>query len=193
MKVPSYNKENRKNGGNFEPLPKGNYVCKIMSVEEVTYKNGNRGIKVSFDIAEGEYKDFYTKKYQDDDREDKKWSMDAVYYVSIPYDNCPAYVTDGYDTFWGNVEDSNHGYVWTGDEKTAKGKTFGGIFRIEQTEYNGKIYDHTKLFRTRIAQDVRDGKITFIPKDKLIGGSSSSSNDDDFIQVPEGSATDLPF
>ena len=172
-------------------LPKGNYVCKIMGIEEVTSQKGNKGIKVSFDIAEGDYKDFYTKKYQADDREDKKWSPDAVYWISIPYDDCPGYIQDGWDTFWANVEDSNNGYVFNGNEKTVKGKTFGGFFRIEQTEYNGRIYDHTRLAKTCIAQDVRDGKATWSPKDKLIDQSSGSN--DDFIAIPESAPVDLPF
>ena len=62
INVPKYNKKNRKSGAAFERLPKGNYVCKILNVEEVTYKNGKRGIKISFDIAEGDYKDFYIKQ-----------------------------------------------------------------------------------------------------------------------------------
>ena len=115
--------------------------------------------------------------------------MDAVYYLSIPYDDCPGYVQDGWDTFWANVEDSNNGYVFNGDEKKVKGKTFGGFFRIEQTEYNGKIYDHTRLFRTCISQDVRDGKATRVPKDKLIAPSSN----EDFLSVPEDAPVDLPF
>lgn len=191
MKVPQYNKENRKKSGGFEQLPKGNYVCKIMNVEEVTYKNGHTGLKISFDIAEGDYKDFYTNKYQNDDREDKKWSMDAVYWLGIPFDGCEGYVQDGWDTFWANVEDSNNGYVFNGNEKTVKGKTFGGFFRLEQTEYNGKIYDHTRLFRTCIAQDIRDGKATWSPKDKLI--SPSGSSNDDFVGVPEDAPVDIPF
>lgn len=193
MKVPTYNKENRKKaGGNFQQLPKGNYVCKILNAEEMTYKTGKTGIKISFDIAEGEYKDFYANKYRDDDREEKKWPRDAVYYLSIPYDDCPPYISDAYDSFWANVEDSNNGYVWTGDEKSVKGKTFGGIFRLEQSEYNGKIYDHTVLYRSCIAQDIRDGKITWIPKDRTIGPAAGAS-DTGFIDVPAGAPEDLPF
>ena len=193
MKVPSYNKENRKKAGaGFEKLPKGNYVCKIMNIEEVTSVKGKKGIKIYFDIAEGEYTDFYTKKYQEDDREDKKWSGDAVYWLSIPYDGCDGFIQDGWDTFWANIEDSNNGYVFDGNEKKIKGKTFGGIFRMEQTEYNGKIYDHTKLFRTCISQEIRDGKVTWSPKDKLIGTTNAASSDD-FMSIPEGSPVDLPF
>ncbi len=192
MKVPSYNKENRKTYKEFKRLPKGNYVCKIMGIKAVKDKEGHDGIKVSFDIAEGEYADFYSNEYKENDREDKQWSFDASYWLSIPYDGCPGWMTDRWDSFWANVEDSNNGYVFTGDENTVKGKTFGGVFRIEQTEYNGRIYDHTKLYTTRIAQDVRDGKVTYSPKDKTLG-SSASSGSDDFVAVPEDAPIDLPF
>lgn len=196
MKVPSYNKQNRKASGNFEPLPKGNYVCKILNAEEVTYKKGGHGIKISFDIAEGEYKDFYMKKWQEDTREDKKWNMDAVYYLGIPEDGCQAFVQDKWDTFWANVELSNNGYVFTGDEQSVKGKIFGGIFRIEQSTSNdGKtVYDHTKLYRTDIAQNIRDGKVKWVPKDKLASSapaSNSTAASNDFI--PVSGPVDLPF
>ena len=57
INVPKYNKEDRKTS--FEQLPKGAYVCKILNVEEQTSKKGHSMVVVSFDIAEGEYKDFY--------------------------------------------------------------------------------------------------------------------------------------
>ncbi len=193
MKVPSYNKENRKTGGgNFEQLPKGNYVCKIISVAgHTSKKTGKPMVKIAFDIAEGEYKDFYKKRFDEDDREDKKWPGDAVYYMTVPSDGCEAFITEQWDTFWANVEDSNNGYVFTGDENTVKGKVFGGIFRIEQTQVDsGQVYNHTRLFRTRIAQDVRDGKVTWSPKDKLVEYVPSSA---DFVSVPEGLPSDLPF
>lgn len=198
MKVPAYNKANRKNsGGNYEQLPKGNYVCKIMSIAEHTSKTGKAMVKIAFDIAEGEYKDFYKKKFDEDEREDKKWPGDAVYYMTIPDDNTEGFVKDQWDTFWANVEDSNNGYVFTGNEKTVKGKTFGGIFRIEQSQSDsGQIYDHTRLFRTRIAQDVRDGKVTWVPKDKLVDGSAGSGASDDgeaFMAIPDDAPVDLPF
>ena len=64
-------------------------------------------------------------------------------------------------TFWANIEDSNNGYVFSGDEKKTVGKVFGGVFRIEQTEANnGNVYDHTRLAYTRVAQEIRDGKTT---------------------------------
>jgi hypothetical protein len=194
INIPKYNKDNRKVQQEFKQLPKGNYVCKVMNVEETTYKSGKRGLKISFDIAEGEYKDFYTKQYQESTKEDKKWSYDAVYYLSIPFDGCESYIIDGWDTFWANIEDSNNGYIWNGDEKALVGKVFGGCFRIEQSEApNGQIYDHTKLAGTRIAQDIRDGKVTWTPKDKLIEASAPASSDNGFMDIDPNAPIDLPF
>ena len=192
MKVPSYNKANRKTYKEYKPLPKGNYVCKLLKVEEFFSRNGARMLKFAFDIAEGEYKDFYMKQFNEDTRENKKWSADAVYYLTVPTENCEAYVQDGWDTFFGNIEDSNNGFIWDGSSASIPGKTFGGIFRIEQTEYNGRIYDHTRLYRTCIAQEIRDGKATWTPKDKLLEIKSPDGSDG-FIGVPEDAPLDLPF
>lgn len=189
MKVPAYNKDKRKSVKSYEPLPKGNYVCKILNIEEVQTKNGGTSIKIFFDIAEGDYKDFYANKYREDDREDKKWPADAVYWLTIPTDSSEAYIVDNWNSFWANVEDSNNGYKFDGNENTIKGKLFGGIFRIEESVYKGNTYSHTRLFRSAIAQDVRDGKVTWVPKDKM----APKAPDMSFIDVPEGAPSDLPF
>ena len=190
INVPKYNKDNRRK--HFEQLPKGAYVCKIMNIEEAKSKKGQDMVKVYFDIAEGDFKGFYEKQYKDNTSEDKVWSYDATMYLLIPSEGCQPFITERWDTFWANIEDSNNGYVFAGDEKKTRGKVFGGVFRIEQTEANnGNIYDHTRLAYTVIAQDVRDGKITKLPNDKLVGVEGSA---EDFVNnVPESSAEDLPW
>ena len=192
INVPKYNKENRKK--TFEQLPKGAYVCKIMNVEASKSKKGQDMIKISFDIAEGDYKDFYTKQYQSSTSEDKHWSYDAVMYLVIPYDGCEPFVQQNWDTFWADIEDSNNGYVFDGDEKKVVGKTFGGVFRIEQNEgNNGNIYDHTRLAGTRISQDIRDGKVTKLPKDKIVEAAApKTASADGFIDIPQN-AEDYPW
>jgi hypothetical protein len=150
-------------------------------------------IVINFDIAEGEHKDFYKKQYEANENEDKHWSYDAMFYLSVPYEGCKPFITEQWDTFWANIEDSNNGYVFDGNEKKIVGKTFGGVFRLEQTESNnGNIYDHTRLAYTTISQDVRDGKVTKLPKDKLVG--NEPLNSDDFINAGTDSAMeDLPW
>ena len=194
INVPKYNKEDRRTGS-FEQLPKGAYVCKILNVEEQTSKKGHPMVVVSFDIAEGEYKDFYMKQYKADTSEDKHWNYDAVIYLTIPYDGCDAYITKNWATFWADVEDSNNGYVFDGNEETVKGKTFGGVFRIEQTQgNNGNIYDHTRFAWSKIAQDIRDGKIGKLPNDKLVETTAPASADaSGFIDVVPDAEEDLPF
>lgn len=187
MKVPSYNKNNRRK--TFEQLPKDGYVCKILAIEKMKSKKDQDMIKVSFDIAEGDYKDFYAKQFRENTSEDKKWSYDAVMYLVIPYDGCADFISTNWDTFWADIEDSNNGYVFSGDEKTVKGKVFGGLFRIEQTEHNGNIYDHTRLAFTTVAQNIRDKKFK-LPNDKMI---QQNQNQDDFINIPESAEIDLPF
>lgn len=192
INVPKYNKEDRKTVGVFEQLPKGAYVCKIMNIEEKTSKKGKPMVVVYFDIAEGEHKDYYATQYRESESEDKHWSYDAITYLTIPYDGCESFITRNWATFWADVEDSNNGYVFDGNEETVKGKIFGGVFRNEQTEANGgKIYDHTRLAWTKVAQDIRDGKIGTLPKDKLIESKTSVS--DGFIAVSESEEEDLPF
>jgi hypothetical protein len=192
IKVPSYNKDNRKKPTYFSQLPKGAYVCKILHIEERESKKGNPMIVFQFDIAEGEYKDFYKKQYAANENEDKQWSFDATYYLNVPYEGCKPFLTEQWDTFWANIEDSNNGYVFDGNEKKIVGKTFGGVFRIEQTEANnGNIYDHTRLAYTTVSQDVRDGKVTKLPKDKLVGNEPIDT--DAFVNVTSDTAEDLPW
>ena len=196
----SYTKVNRENAiksNGFELLPKGAYVCKILKVAEVENKSGKgKHVEIGFDIAEGEYKDFYMKQFEANTSEDKKWPTDPRYNLGVQDDSSPQWLGQNWDTFWTNVEDSNNGYVFDGDGDKLKNKLFGGLFHNEQSEYNGNIYDHTRLKWTRAAQDVRDGKYGKLPNDKLITAATKSSGkkqDDTFMNVPEGTAEEIPF
>ena len=54
-----------------EKLPAGGYVAKIMDAREVEYSWGSV-LLISFDIAEGEHKDFFKNDYRSQQQEDKK-------------------------------------------------------------------------------------------------------------------------
>lgn len=195
MKVPSYNKENRKK--HFERLPKGNYVCKILNIREGKVYGSKDGIIISFDIAEGEYKDFYKKQYAANTSEDKKWPWVAEYQLVIPTEGGDSRDTTNWDTFWANVEDSNNGYVFDGDEKKVVGKTFGAAFRIRQTQKNGYINDNTVIAWSTIAQDVRDGKVKEASDQLIDTGNGDGNTDiasaDGFMATSPAPAEDLPW
>ena len=174
----------RKEQSSYEPLPKGAYVIKLLNIKEEPNKNGEgTHLKISFDIAEGEYAGFYKKSFESDSREDKKWPGDAIVYITCPDDNSQQYVLDNFNTFMTAVEDSNEGYHWSWDENTLKDKLVGAKFFIEQSKYNGKIYDHTKAKWFIAAQKVRDGKFGKLPNDKLISGGASTGSTD-FVNIP---------
>lgn len=165
MSLPTYNRNNRRKA--FEPLPKDAYVVRILSAKTAETKSGFNQLVIAFDIAEGQYKDFYKAQYDVNSSEDKKWPNDAVFRLTIPYDRCQDYVVTNWDSFFADLEDSNNGFVFNGDEKALKGKLIGAKMHIEQSEYNGKVYDHTRMKWTCVAEDVRKGKAGRLPNDKF--------------------------
>lgn len=191
MALPAYDKAKRKK--TFEQLPKGAYVIKIKDAKEEQNRNGTGShLSIAFDIAEGEYKDIYQRRYEGDANPDKRWPLDAIYYLNVPNDNSQQYIWDNWNTFFADLEDSNNGFVFSGDVKKLKNKLLGGKFAIEQTEYNGNVYDHTRLRWTCVADDVRNGKAGKMPNDKLISKQAAAPSDG-FMDVPLGSADEIPF
>ena len=195
MNLPSYDKSKRKKS--FQALPKDAYVIKIKSAREDTWPSGDRCLRIAFDIAEGEYKDFYQKQFDSNPNEDKKWPMDAVFTLNIPADGSQQYVWDNWNTFFADLEDSNGGFAFGGDLKTLKGKVIGGLFHIRQSENNGTVYDHTVMKWTRPADDVRSGKFGKLPNDKLIEGgkgrTSAATDADGFMVIPDGEDEEFPY
>jgi len=197
MSLPTYDKTKRKKA--YEALPKDAYVIKIMNAKETANKNGSgRHLAIAFDIAEGDYKDFYMEQFNSNTAEDKKWPNDAIYRLTIPDDGAQTFVIDNWNTFFADLEDSNNGYVFNGDTSKLKGKLIGGKFHIEQTEYRGQVYNHTRLRWTCVADDVRSGKaVKNMPNDKLLSDkpsrSAAQTSDTGFMNVPAGSPEEIPF
>ena len=164
--------------GTFTPLPAGGYVCRIMSVEETTAKtSGAPMIKISLDIVEGEYKDYYATMYRNDTRNDKKWNAGAVVNQLVYDTNGNNSTNRGFKTFCTSVEESNPGFnIQWGDKFAAcfKNKLIGVLFRRE--EYmgtDGKTHWSTKANSFRSAQTIREGKFDLIP-DKPLDGTQKT-------------------
>lgn len=192
MSLPTYDKTKRRKS--FQMLPKGAYVITIKSAKEETWPSGDAVVRIAFDIAEGEYKDFYQKQYDSNTNEDKKWPGDAVFNLNVPTDSSQQYVWDNWNTFFADLEDSNNGFVFGGDVKTLKGKLIGGKFHNHQSEYNGNVYDHIQMKWTCPADDVRNGKAGKMPKDKLVANSQpAAKTPDGFMDIPDGAEDELPF
>ena len=194
MALPTYDKSKRKQ--TQQQLPKGAYVVTIKAAKEEPWKKGNgSSLAFCYDIAEGEWKGFYQKRFEGDPSEDKKWPNDAVYRLTIPQTNSEQYVWDNWNTFFADLEDSNNGFVFAGDVKTLKGKLIGAKMHIEQSEYNGNIYDHTRMKWTCVADDVRNNKAGKMPKDKLIEQPKKAvaADSDGFVDIPADMSEEIPF
>ena len=184
----------RKEQIEWEALPKGAYVIKILNVKEEANKTGGgTHLSITFDIAEGEYAGFYKRAFENSKKEDKKWPNDAILYLNCPEDNSEQWIVDNFNKFITAVEDSNEGYHWGWDESTLKNKLVGAKFYIEQSKYNDKIYDHTKAKWFVAAQKVRDGKAGRLPDDKLLSTTSATSSGD-FVNIPDNiKDEEIPF
>lgn len=155
--------------GDFVPLPAGGYVCRIMGVEETASRAGVPMIKISLDIAEGQYKDYFANQYRANTRADKKWSYSAII-NQLVYDTSGNNSTNrGFKTFVTSVCESNQGFnVAWGDGFSAcfKNRLVGVLFGRE--EYIGtdwKTHWSTKALNFRSVKTIRDGGFK-IPADK---------------------------
>ena len=172
-----------------EPLPAGGYVAKILNAEEVSYDWGSV-LLISFDIMEGQYKDFFAKDYKEQDREDKKWR--GTYRLSEPKDDGSE--KDGWtkrtfgNAIW-SVEESNPGYHWDWNEVGLKEKIVGVLFRSREWEMNGNTGWTTECCALASVDDIRQGKYRQ-PKDKPLKTSGASNSN--FMPASDNSG-DLPF
>lgn len=128
------NFEEIKASGEFDPLKPGGYVCTLMEAKDESDKEY---LKVSFDVAEGEFADYYRNLYK---------AMDFWGGVFIR-----SYKEKALSMFKGfikAVEESNVGYVWNWDESTLKGKKVGLI--LQEEEYVPTGGAHAGELRTRL-------------------------------------------
>lgn len=156
--------------GDFTPLPAGGYVCRIMGVEETQAKSsGAPMIKISVDIADGEFRDYFKNMYLSDTRQDKKWSYSAVVNQLVYDTNGSNSTNRGFKTFITAAEESNPGFrtVWgNGFAQCFKDRLIGVIFgREEYFGTDGKCHWSTKAQSFRSVETIRKGDFK-IPEDK---------------------------
>lgn len=176
-------------------LPKGAYVLKIMGTKMATSKNGNQYIRVSCDIADGEYMGYYTADYrsQKGDINEKKWRCYTdVYIPKNDGTEQDATTKRRFKTFVTCLEHSNDGYEFDWDEAKWKGLLIGGLFN--QKQY--KKADGTKSMYTQlkytcsvdrvIAQDYR------LPEDEFLEEEEVAVTQM-FEELNDGDEETLPF
>lgn len=172
-------------------LPKDGYVCKILNAQ---VKDGTNGqyLQIAYDIAEGQYKDYFKGLFDAKKDELKKWS--TYFFVNLPKDDGSE--KDGwtkrlFKTFTNALEDSNEGYHFDWDETKFKGKLIGGLFHYEEYKRNdGKIGRSTKMRNVCSVEKVRSGNFK-LPDDKLLTPAANTSTD--FMNIPDEINEEIPF
>lgn len=189
---PIENWENVKAAGSIENIPAGAYVCEIKQVVEKSNKNSSgTHLEISFEVAEGEYKDFFGRDYRNQTREDKFWR--GIIRQNVPNASSDKYATQAsfFRAFTDNIEDSNPGYHWDWNEAGLKGKKIGVVFgEREKQSQKGTIYTVTDATDVICVEDARAGRFK-MPEKKTINHSNNAFGG--FAPIAAGSADDLPF
>lgn len=172
--------------GDFRALPAGGYKCLIKKVACEKTQAGKEYLKIAFDIADGEYKDFYKEKFANDTRDinQKKWS--GIWTIFV----------EGYEAGTTNpkfkglitsVEASNDKFKFNFDEKTLEGKKVGLVFREEDfLGQDGQVHTAVKPFFAVSYDKAEEAKI---PNKKEL----SDNQYDQAFDAAADNGDDLPF
>lgn len=195
--IKDFDKVEAKGMDDFKGLPIGAYECVIKDARlNHNEETGKNTLKISIDIASGEYKDYFLKAYETDTRVDRKWNNNAIRYLAYEGDNVSYF--KGFIT---TIENSNVGYTWDWDETKLKGKKVCGVFQYEEYEkQDGTRGIKVRLSKFRSLDKLKDIEVS--DSIKMLDGSYVSYDDymerkedkfADFKDSVEINETDLPF
>lgn len=173
-------------------LPAGVYVCKIIGVKAEADR-----IKLQFDVAEGEYKDFFQKQYKESKDEDRKYKGMAN--IWIPKDDGSDQDIRTKTNFarWTTaLEESNKGYVWDWDESKWKDKLIGICYGEVGKNIEGKNVRFNECRWPASVEAVKSGKAKTPSFYAYRGYSDNKTNTPetaDFMNIPNEISEEIPF
>ena len=183
-KIENWDNIEAKGMDDFKALPIGAYECKIINaVENHNEQSGKTTLKVMVDIASGEYKDYFKKRYDSNTAIDRKWDNNATKFLAFEGEN-----TSFFKGFITIVENSNVGYKWNWEESTLRDKKIVGVFQYEQYEKQ----DGTKALKVRLNKFRsldKLGKIEVSDSVKMLDGTYKSY--DDYMEFVENKANEI--
>ena len=172
--------------GEYERLEAGGYICRIINAKEEKSKSGKRMLVIALDITEGEKKDYFKKRFDEDNRAEKKWPAGAIYRQMLEGEKAAGFLK-GLMT---SLEASNEGFKWDWNEKKLRDLKCGAIFGEEEYEkMDGSIGTSTKIKFIRTVKAIQEGNFK-VPELKKLPQKGESF--EDFIN-PVNEDDDLPF
>ncbi len=173
--------------GEYERLNAGGYICKIISAKEEKSKSGKRMLVLALDIAEGDKKDFFRNRFNDNSNPDKKWPAGAIYRQMLEGEKAAGFLK-GLMT---SLEASNDGFKWDWDEKKLANLKCGAIFGEEEYEkMDGSVGTTTKVKFIRTVKAIQDGNFK-VPELKKLPEKGEAF--EDFVNSVTSDNDDLPF
>lgn len=185
-KIQGYN-EAQAITGEYERLEAGGYICKIVSAKEEKSKSGKKMLVIALDILEGDKKDFFRNRFNENTNPDKKWPAGAIYRQMLEGEKAAGFLK-GIMT---SLEASNEGFKWDWDEKKLANLKCGAIFGEEEYEkLDGSVGISTKVKFIRTVKAIQDGNFK-VPELKKLPQKGEAF--EDFINSVTSDDNDLPF
>lgn len=186
--------------GENQQLPPGGYIVKIIQAYQGESTNG-KFIKVSFDIASGEYKGFYLNKFKNrfNDKEDWKGN----FFMFFPKDEQDTYTLGILKGNIDAIENSNNnikliptqdGNSFTKESiENLKGKLVGAVMYEKEWEYEGRTGFYTTVSHFEKVEDIKNENYK-VPEKKLLKKENKQKDNSNMLEgFYELSDDDLPF
>ena len=174
--------------GDFKrPTPNG-YICRITLADDYPFDaNTGKGdyLKIEYDIASGEFKDYYTEQYN---------RFGGDFWAATMFRSYKEKALGMFKHFIDCVEKSNAGFVWDWDEKTLMGKFVGLVLAEEEYENNsGEIKTRLYVSQVKTVEQIKNGdfKVPELKKVKRNTPAPSVSNSE--FTVFDNADDGLPF
>ena len=180
-------------------LPAGAYKIKIIRAEEQPGKNNSCALCILFDIAEGEFANFYHQKFASDK---KAYSNDAKYkgVFRLWYPKGNEYDETNerkIKTALERIKESNNlniDFTKEWDGAALKDCCVGMIFREEEYDYKGRHGFSAQPYGVITLSDLKEGNFT-LPETKYLNNSSQAQQTQtstDYVDMTDDD-DDLPF
>lgn len=174
QRIENWNEIEAKGMEDFKALPIGAYECIIRKAEVYTNtKTGKESFKVEVDIASGEYKGYFQKRFDNNNNSTKTWDNNSTRYLAFEGDN-----TAYFKGFITCVENSNPGYTWDWDETKLTGKRVCGVYQYEEYEkQDGSRAVKVRLSKFRSLDKMKESIENLNDSVRLLNGSYMSIDD----------------
>ena len=173
--------------GEFAKLSTGGYICRITLADDIPFDaSTNKGdyLKIEYDIAVGEFKDYYKEQYE----------KFGNFWGGTFFRSYKEKALGMFKHFIECVEKSNAGFVWTWDEKTLMGKVVGLVLAEEEYENsNGEIKTRLYVSQVKTVEEIKNGDFKVPELKKIKKSTPAQSVSAPAFTVLDDTEVGLPF